>query len=141
MRTTLTPLLVLGLLGCGGGGLTDADPQANLGQQVVEAIAKITGEPPPAGYPLSYLRGVRPLDLSEIAMVDTWNWGTVGDPLLAEKLAEYAGEGFPGTVMACDPDPGSKSTQACFPLSRDDLPPEGMLLLSVPPGKVVLLSV
>lgn len=134
-RRSLALLLTLVALGCKGGALTDADPKDNLGQQIVAAIAKVAGEPPPPGYPLSYLRGVRPLNLSEVAIVDSWNWGTVSHSHLAAELAKYVeGGGFPGTVIHCDPDPGSKSEQACFPLSRDDLPPEGILILSIPRG-------
>lgn len=126
-------LLALAVAGCGEGtNPTVVDP-GSLGKEIVEALANIPSEPPYPGYPMEYLRGFRPINLSEIALVDTWNWGEFGEPSLAEALAKYVREGFPGTVMECNPDRDSGAGPSCFPLSPDDLPPEGVLFLSAPP--------
>lgn len=137
MRTWTSPIaaplaavFAFAVSGCKDSGTLPAKPD-NLGQQVVEAIANVPSKPPPSGYPWVYVRGVRPLDLSEIAIVDSWNWnwGGFDDPDLAEALDGYARGGFPGIVMECDPDLHSKLKQACYPFSLDDLPPEGVLIL------------
>lgn len=138
MRKALTLLLLAAATGCGeGGGLTSAGPDG-LGKQIVAEIARVAGEEPHATYPRVRYRPLRPLNLSEIAIVDFWE--DFGDPGLAEELATYARGEFPGTLMDCDPrllrDSAPRidgTRRTCLPFSQDDLddlPPDGMLMLS-----------
>lgn len=133
-------VLLAAIVGCEGRGMTFAKPE-NVGQEVFGAIAKVAGNPNsarvgPAGIRgedgMVYPRGRHPLNLSEVAII-VWSGPAYGDSELAEALVEYVKGEFPGTVMECDPDWGSKSEHACFPLSHSDIPPDGVLWFSIPP--------
>ncbi len=132
-ETTLTLLPMIALAGCGAreGGLTDAGPES-LGRQVVEAAAKVPAE---AVHPNLFLPR-RPLNLSDAAIVDYWNW--ISDPGLAEELATYARGEFPGTLVDCDPDRGNRTDRNCHPFATVGtsfrtatgvaVPPDGILI-------------
>ena len=132
MLKATTPLILLLLVAVAGCGqeedLTVADPDDSLGKQIVGAVAEFAAEAPYPGYPFLILRPRLPLDLSEVAIVDDWKG--IRDPGLAEELAKYVREEFPGTVMDCDPSKVIRTGRNCFPLNPDALPPDGMLVFN-----------
>lgn len=133
-RMMLTLLPMVALAGCGengGGGLTDAGSES-LGKQVVEAAAKV---PADAVHP-NLVRPRRPLNLSDVAIVDYWNW--VSDPELAEELATYARGEFPGTVVDCDPDRGNRTDRNCYPFATVGTSFQTATGVTVPPDGILI---
>lgn len=118
MRTKPAIFLTIAIAGCAGRSMEAAKPD-DLGREIVEALAQVPAEPPPRGFPQPG-RPRGPLDLSDIAMV-AGSWNTIGDPDLAEAVANYAEGQFPGTLIECPP------PDHCRPYSPTALPREGLL--------------
>lgn len=116
-------VLLAGVAGCGGtGDSLPASDLERLGRQIVEALARARGEDS-----TSVVMPDGPLvavDLSK-AVIGTDTWNSIGDPYLARAVGEYAKGAFPGELFDCPP--GARGAR-CFPLSRDDLPSEGLLM-------------
>jgi len=152
---TITPTSAAALLVLAAfGGCTEkddptaTDPDSSLGKQVVEAIAKVTGEPHPLSPQETYRSRVNLSDAALVfrreAFIDP---RSKGDRVLQE-LERYAREEFPGTVIDCDPSRMVRTGRNCFPLSREGtslrtatgqtLPPDGMLILQGTSNRVLI---
>ena len=117
--------------GCEGKGVRAVADRESLGRQIVEAVAKVAGEEPLPALAAGYHRPRRPLDLSQVAVVD--DWSKVWDPVVADELAAYVRGEYPGPVLDCDPFYPSKTRSNCLPVSPEDLLPAGMLVFNFGP--------
>ncbi len=138
MRTKLLLLPTIAISGCAGGAMTVEKPES-LGGEIVAAIAKVVGEPPPSSYPMFRAYQPGPLNLAE-TVIDA-DWDHIPDPYLAAAVAKYAEEEFPGILVECPEyncgplsPPGTPAgcpESGCGPVDRPwkplELPPGGLL--------------